>query len=401
MKNSFLFSLVMFAFTFGVKAQQGVDEISFGKGLLNYTASDQSFSVKFAPRFQLRQYASWDANDSGYDDAQYGFLVRRARLKFDGYAYSPKLRYKIELGLSNNDLSGVNAFTKNAPNQILDAVIMWSFAEKWEFWAGQTKLPGNVERVVSSANLQLIDRSLLNSRFNIDRDLGIQLRHTSKWTDKFVTREKFALSQGEGRNVTVGNQGGLQYTARFEVLPFGTFEKKGDYSNADLVREATPKVMLSYTYNLNNDAVKTRSGMGSYMVLDNGLLYQTDIATTFVDLMFKYNGISSMIEYAKRASDQAVAVNPDGSESGDIVLDGTAFNAQIGYLFKNNVELVGRYTNVDYAAITKQEDLKQYTLGISKYILGHKLKVQADVVKTLVGGTTDNVQFRSGLELHF
>ena len=141
--------------------------------------------------------------------------------------------------------------------------------------------------------------------------------------------------------------------------------------------------------------------MGSYMVLDNGLLYQTDIATTFVDLMFKYNGISSMIEYAKRASDQAVAVNPDGSESGDIVLDGTAFNAQIGYLFKNNVELVGRYTNVDYAAITKQEDLKQYTLGISKYILGHKLKVQADVVKTLVGGTTDNVQFRSGLELHF
>jgi len=278
---------------------------------------------------------------------------------------------------------------------------MWSFAENWEFWAGQTKLPGNVERVVSSANLQLIDRSLLNSRFNIDRDLGIQLRHTSKWTDKFVTREKFALSQGEGRNVTVGNQGGLQYTARFEVLPFGTFEKKGDYSNADLVREATPKVMLSYTYNLNNDAVKTRSGMGSYMVLDNGLLYQTDIATTFVDLMFKYNGISSMIEYAKRASDQAVAVNPDGSESGDIVLDGTAFNAQIGYLFKNNVELVGRYTNVDYAAITKQEDLKQYTLGISKYILGHKLKVQADVVKTLVGGTTDNVQFRSGIELHF
>jgi hypothetical protein len=137
------------------------------------------------------------------------------------------------------------------------------------------------------------------------------------------------------------------------------------------------------------------------MVLDNGLLYQTDIATTFVDLMFKYNGISSMIEYAKRVSDQAVAVNPDGSESGDIVLDGSAFNAQIGYLFKNNVELVGRYTNVDYAAITKQEDLKQYTLGISKYILGHNLKVQADVVKTLVGGTTDNVQFRSGLELHF
>jgi phosphate-selective porin OprO/OprP len=240
MKNYFLAALALVAFAFSAHAQQGVDETSFGKGLLNYTARDNSFSVKFAPRFQVRQYSSWDANGSGYDKAEHGFLVRRARLKFDGFAYSKNLKYKIELGLSNNDLSGSNPYTKNAPNQILDAVIMWTFAKNWELWAGQTKLPGNVERVVSSANLQLIDRSLLNSRFNIDRDLGIQLRHKSKWSDNFITREKFALSQGEGRNVTSGNEGGLQYTARFEVLPFGEFAKKGDYSNADLAREQSP-----------------------------------------------------------------------------------------------------------------------------------------------------------------
>ncbi len=86
---------------------------------------------------------------------------------------------------------------------------MWSFAKNWELWAGQTKLPGNVERVVSSANLQFIDRSILNSRFNIDRDLGFQIRHKSAWGNNFITKEKFALSQGEGRNVTKGNQGGL------------------------------------------------------------------------------------------------------------------------------------------------------------------------------------------------
>ncbi len=401
MKNYFLAALALVAFVFSAHAQQGVDETSFGKGLLNFTAKDNSFSVKFAPRFQVRQYSSWDANGSGYDKAEHGFLVRRARLKFDGFAYSKNLKYKIELGLSNNDLSGSNPYTKNAPNQILDAVIMWTFAKNWELWAGQTKLPGNVERVVSSANLQLIDRSLLNSRFNIDRDLGIQLRHKSKWSDNFITREKFALSQGEGRNVTSGNEGGLQYTARFEVLPFGEFAKKGDYSNADLAREQSPKLMLTYTYNHNNNAVKTRSGLGSYMQLSDGSLYQTDINTTFVDAMFKYNGISVMAEYAKRVSDDPIAVNPNGSATGTVVWDGSAVNAQIGYLFKNNVELVGRYTFVDYAAVTSKANEKQYTIGISKYIVGHKLKVQSDLVKTFVGGEIDNIQFRSGFELHF
>src|SRR5690606_20106056 len=105
------------------------------------------------------------------------FLIRRARLKFDGFAYSPKLRYKIELGLSNQDIAGASEFTGDAPRIIYDAVIMWRFYQNFELWAGQTKLPGNRERVISSANLQLIDRSLLNSTFNIDRDIGFQLRH--------------------------------------------------------------------------------------------------------------------------------------------------------------------------------------------------------------------------------
>lgn len=400
MKNYLLVAIAVIAVAFSAHAQQGVDEISFGKGLLNYTAKDNSFSVKFAPRFQLRQYSSWDASGSGYDSADHTFLVRRARFKFSGFAHSKNLKYKIELGLSNKDLSGANTYNKNTPNQILDAVIMWHFAKGWEFWAGQTKLPGNVERVVSSANMQLIDRSLLNSKFNIDRDLGIQLRHTSTWSDNFITREKFAISQGEGRNVVTGNQGGLQYTARFELLPFGEFAKKGDYTHADLEREETPKLMLGYTYNQNNNAVKTQSGLGSYMDLSDGSLYQTDITTTFVDAMFKYRGFSSMIEYANRLSDDPIA-KLSGTPSGDIVLDGSAFNAQMGYLFKSNVEFVGRITSVDYAAVTAKENVKQYTLGISKYIVGHKLKVQADIVKTLVGGENDNVEFRSGLELHF
>ena len=101
-------------------------------------------------------------------------LIRRSRLKFDGFAYSPKLKYKLVLGLSNRDMSGASAFTSNSLRYILDAVLKLYFSGNFVLWAGQTKWAGNRERVVSSEDLQMVDRSLLNSRLNIDRDIGFK-----------------------------------------------------------------------------------------------------------------------------------------------------------------------------------------------------------------------------------
>ena len=381
---------------------QEISDTSFGKGLINFVAKDSSFSVKFAPRFQVRSISSWDYDGNQYGSPEHNFIVRRARLKFDGFAYSTKLKYKIELGLSNRDISGANQFNRNTPRYILDAVIMWNFAENWELWAGQTKLPGNVERVVSSANLQLIDRSLLNSRFNIDRDLGIQLRHKTNLGGDFLMREKFSVSQGEGRNVTEGNEGGLQYTARLEFLPFGTFKSKGDYSQSDLKREKKPKLMLGFTYNYNQDAVRERGFAGDYMMRADGSLYQTDQTTVFADAMFKYNGFSFMGEYAKRTADDEIATETNGiTPTGDIVLTGNALNLQAGYLFKNNYEIAARFTTVDYESVTGAIPTKQYTLGVNKFVVGHKLKVQSDISYTTLEGNDDNITFRLGFDIHF
>ncbi len=381
---------------------QEISDTSFGKGLINFTAKDSSFSVKFAPRFQVRSMSSWDHDGSQYGSPDHNFIVRRARLKFDGFAYSPKLKYKLELGLSNRDISGANDFNRNTPRIILDAVIMWQFADNWELWAGQTKLPGNVERVVSSANLQLIDRSLLNSRFNIDRDLGLQLRHKSDLGGGFLMREKLAISQGEGRNVTEGNEGGLQYTARVEFLPFGKFQSKGDYVQAAIKREETPKLMVGFTYNYNQDAVRERGFAGDYLIRTDGSIYETDQTTIFADAMFKYKGFSFMGEYAKRTADDEIATEADGvTPTGDIVLTGNAINLQAGYMLKNNYEIAGRFTTLEFEAVTGSDPTKQYTVGFNKYVVGHKLKVQSDLSYTTVNGNEDNITFRVGFDIHF
>lgn len=397
-KLSFVIALIALT----ISHSQEISDTSFGKGLLNFVAKDSSFSVKFAPRFQVRSMSSWDHDGSQYVSPEHNFIVRRSRLKFDGFAYSTKLKYKLELGLSNRDISGANEFNRNTPRYILDAVIMWQFAKNWELWAGQTKLPGNVERVVSSGNLQLIDRSLLNSRFNIDRDLGIQIRHKSNLGGEFLMREKFAISQGEGRNVTEGNEGGLQYTGRLEFLPFGTFKSKGDYSQSDLKREVSSKLMVGFTYNFNENAVRERGFAGDYMIRNDKTIFETNQTTIFIDAMYKYNGVSFMGEYAKRTADSVIATEADGvTPTGDVVLTGNALNLQLGYLFKNNYELAGRFTTVEYDEITETMPSKQYTLGINKYLVGHKLKVQSDISYTSLDGEKDNITFRLGFDIHF
>jgi hypothetical protein len=396
-----LFILLLGGIYNSIQAQQ-ISDTKFGKGMLNFTAKDSSFSVKFAPRMQSRFESKWNYDGQIYDSKELNFLVRRARLKFDGFAFTKNLKYKLELGLSNRDISGASDFNRNTPRYILDAVVMWNFYKGFELWAGQTKLPGNIERVISSGNLQLIDRSLLNSKFNIDRDMGIQLRHKSRWGKTFVSREKFAISQGEGRNITEGNEGGLQYTSRLELLPFGEFKSKGDYSQSDLSREESLKVMLSVTYDYNQSAVKTRSNMGSYMFRADGSLFQTDISTWFVDAMIKYNGFALMGEYAKRSADELFALQTDGqTRTGDVVNVGSALNLQSSYLFQKNVELTLRYTTLNFSSETKISDLSQLTFGLSKYVVGHKLKIQSDLSFSQKNGNQDFFQFRTGFDLHF
>jgi hypothetical protein len=373
----------------------------FGKGIFNLMGKDSTWSMKVGARAQILTTAAWVKGPDGLTDSQTSFSIRRARIKMDGFILSPKLVYKIELSLSNRDVAGLSETNQVESLILRDVVIKWNFYENFVLWAGLTKLPGNVERVISSGNLQLVNRSLLNSGFNIDRDLGIQIRHHIDFSDSFLMREKLAISQGEGRNVVLGNYGGFQYTGRLEFLPLGSFKNKGDYVGADLVREQTPKLMVGVTYDINDRAVKTRSNQGIFMQNDVGF-YETTISTLFVDAMFKYKGFSFMGEYANRDAKDPIAKNSDGTETGDVVRVGNGVNLQAGYLLRKNWEIAARYSDINFdQEITGRNPVDQYTIGLSKYIVGHKLKVQSDFSYLSVQGGVDSVLGRLQMEFHF
>lgn len=378
----------------GVEAQDKTAN-KYGKGIVNFVAGDSSYSVKFNIRMQQLFVAQTTLDgELNQGDVTTNFFTRRSRLKFGGFAFNPKITYKLEIGLSNRDFGGANTSTNNADKMILDAVVKWNFYKNFSFWVGQTKLPGNIERVISSQQLQFVDRSQLNSRFNIDRDQGVQLRHHFN-AGTMLIREIVSVSQGEGRNIVNGNRNGFDYTGRIEVLPFGKFTKKGDYSASDLQREVSPKLLVGLTYDFNDGAQNQRGQLGREM------LTPTDLHTVFADLMFKYNGVSLMAEYANKKADGTPLVYDDNNVLNNSYYTGSALNVQLGYLFQNNVELAGRITTVDPEDVTGRTDYNQYTFGVSKYVSGHNLKIQSDITLTSENGlsTDDDLMFRLQVEL--
>ncbi len=379
---------------------QNITYPKFGSGI-RFVAADSSGSIQMNARIQ-NLFIAEQALGEDFDPAL-NALTRRARLKFGGFAFDPRFTYKIEIGLSNRDTRyrDDGSLVGNTARLVMDAVVKYEFLKGHQIWFGQTKLPGNRERVISSQKLQFVDRSLLNSRFNIDRDFGVQFRHKFKLGDaRLIFAE--AISLGEGRNYINTDAGGLEYTGRVEFLPMGSFTSKGDYVSSDLSREETPKLSIGVTGDYNVGAIRSGGQLGKILIDTTGAYVESDLLSLMADMMFKYKGWSVLIETAYRES----SLGDFRDANGNAYRQGFAYSGQAGYLFENNLELAGRYTRTMKLSGLASDvgNVEQYTLGLSRYFLGHNVKVQTDLTYERGLSTTfadENLIFRFQTELSF
>lgn len=385
---------------FTVQAQH-LQKMPFGKGIVNFVDQDSTWSMKFSARMQFLAAGSINRNAGGGSDGSSTFTPRRIRLKFGGFVRTPALRYFLQLGLSDQDKVGVNSDNSQASQIIYDAYIRWNFFQSCELKFGQFKLPGNVERMISSGNMQFVDRSILNSAMNIDRDLGMMFSHSFNVGYRCLIRDMWALTQGEGRGATAGNEGGFNYTSRIEVLPLGEFVDGGDYKGSSFGLELSPKLLLGLTYNFNDNAVRTNGQLGKYMITDTGL-HETDMTNIFFDAVARYRRYSFLAEFAYRDAQSPVATNSDGTPTGFIVPEGSAYNVQAGYLFRTNWEVSARYSEVYFNHDLFESNARRLaSIALSRYIIEHKLKWQTDFSSLLYGAGKNSFMARVQFELQF
>jgi phosphate-selective porin OprO and OprP len=332
---------------------------------------DSSFSLNLRFRTQLRAaYGTITENNFSASDIE--ARVRRLRVRCEGFLINPKLNYYIQLSFSRGDMDWVgteNSALNSSPNVVRDAVVIYKPNEELTWTFGQTKLPGNRQRVISSGDLQFADRSIVNGTFNIDRDFGLQFAYQNKIAQLYYV-VRGAISSGEGRNSNISNAG-LAYTGRVELLPLGKFTNKGDYFEGDLEREKTPKLSLAAGFHRNERAARTAGTIGRD-------LYQNRSINAFIaDVLLKYQGFALSAEYINRNTTDPITLNNLNQERIIFVGEGKLF--QLSYLFKNNFEIAAKYSVVSpYSPIQAKElQREEMGIGMTRYLRKHRVKVQS------------------------
>ena len=296
-------------------------------------------------------------------------------MRVDGYLYTQKLAYSIQLSFSRGDQDFENT---GMANLVRDAVIFYKFSPKFYMAFGLNKLPGNRQRVNSSGQLQFAERSIVSAAMNIDRDFGLKAYYKNK-LGGLNYNLKGAISTGEGRSAN-STDNGLAYTGRLELLPLGEFTGDGDYSEGDLEREPNPKLSFAGGYSINKKAKRTGGQLGE------GLYRPMDLETWMLDALFKYKGWAYAAEYLKRHADNPLTYNTDGDLK--YAFSGKGINQQLSYSFRNNFELAFRYSWLSPSdKISFVEDQKEILeLGVTRYLRKHLVKMQLNVNYMATGG---------------
>lgn len=389
----FFYIIVSYPLTYSQK-QRDVDisnlpYYNFGKGV-GLTSPDSLF--QFNIRFRMQNRFSFIQNDG--KEAAIDGQIRRLRLRFDGFVGSPAFLYVLQLSFAPGDVGEIEA-GENL-NIIRDAVVYYRASPKWNFGFGQTKLPGNRQRVNSSGALQLSDRTISNSRFNIDRDFGFFINMINEYQDQFSWNIKSAITTGDGRNFTKSPDNGLAYTGKVELLPFGRFTKDGVFFEGDIIREKKPKLMLSAAYHFNHKA-KRQAG-----VLGDDLSQPRDLKSLLVDAIFKYKGFAFMSSYMSRDVTDPILRDVTGTT---YIYKGHGIDFQSSYFITKNWEIIGRMSKVTPSTEIKSAFPvhQQYTLGFTKYIWEHAFKIQLeanlDRLSHHNGETKNNIYTRLQIEM--
>lgn len=346
---------------------RNMPNIEVGKGV-TFRPKNNRFEMTL--RFRMQNMLALGFNDD-FSLTRTEAQVKRLRLRFDGYIYSPKLVYSIQLGFSPYD-------SKPLPNGnmniIRDAIVYYVPSSTWNIGFGQSKIKANRARTNSSSALQFVDRSIVNSEFNLDRDFGFFGEYNMRQGEGVNLSFKGSVTLGEGRNWGSTKNSGLAYTGRLEFYPLGRFKALGDVLEGDFAFEQSPKLLLAGAYSYNHKA--TRVGGEKDALIPDGM--SRDLGSYFVDLILKYRGFAFYTDFMGRSSDRPFY----NTENHTFVYDGCGLNIQTSYLFKSKWEVALRNSTLfpDHGvqAYAGYERLNQTTVGVTRYIIGHSLKVQAD-----------------------
>lgn len=336
---------------------------------------DGKFSLAIRARLQPR----FELEHAEHGSTEEILMLRRARLTLQGNLFGRHNGYYIQLGFTPRDMTGGIISDASGPrhNPLRDARIELGRFRDANLWIGQMKVPFSRQRVVSDGNLDGIDRSIANEEFNLDRDIGVQLRSRDLGGLKGRLGYALGMFMGEGRNSFEPRQPGMLWVARFEVRPLGKFD---DSSESDLGRSKKVGMAIGAAYAYHDEAEGDHGVFGDRPA-DRGT---TDYHNGTLDFAVHWRGLAleSAAHWRVGRRNPGDAALADGTRvPAELARNGVGWFVQLGWLLpRTPLELVGRYAQVRnvYGAKSGIADADEAGGGINYYFAGHNFKLQAD-----------------------
>ncbi|MDF2191534.1 porin [Paraflavitalea sp. CAU 1676] len=339
--------------------------IRHGEKGFEFQTADNKFLLQFQGRLQFRFASPEDEDPVTFDDftgeKKPVFKINRARLKIGGHAFRPWLKYYWEYELSQSNL--------------LNYTVM---VEKWDWlklMVGQFKVEYTRERRISSGEQQMMDRSVINRPFTVDRQQGVELYGRLKGKKLADFNYWFAALTGTGRGNSSNDDNHLMYFGRLQWNVFGVYL---DFEGSDLEIHEKPAAELAISAVTNRSPYTrfSQAGGGSLEGYENGQPGQYRVSQANIETAFMYKGISWQSElHWKEIIDKL------DNNRADILY---GYYIQAGYMFHQTVDwwpkpLELAFRNASYMP-NKEADFtrKRETSGaLNWFFNGHKNKLTA------------------------
>jgi hypothetical protein len=292
----------------------------------------------------------------------------------------------------------------DAPNVLRDFYVTWSPLRDLSIRFGQMKVPFDVQRVVSSSSLQMVDRTLTTGELNLDRDMGIVVFSDDLFGLGQRLRYALGVFGGDGRN-RIGTNVGLLYTARVRFSPLGEFD---DQYEGDPDREDRLRVAIGGGVGRNIATNRPRSTLGTPLRV---AAFNYTHATA--DVHAKWRGLSLLSEVYWRQADlgadatgaptAAVTGTVSGASVTEFSRSGWGWFVQAGGYVTNWLELTARWGDLYPIGPTDPTltRTREFGGGVNLMFQKHDLKIQTDCLWIDNGGANGRLQVRVQAQVFF
>ncbi len=318
---------------------------------------------RHALRVQYLLQPQFEHFERGGGESESSFNIKRAQLRFSGHILDPRLKYKtMVMGTTASGDFDVD---------LRDLWVSWRLTDAFQFQAGQFLVHFDYENLAPTWALQLVNRSIINSRLGFERDIGVQA-HGNLLSNR-LQYYLYAMN-GDGRN-ELNNWNDLIYGTRVDLHILG----KHQYVLPDLKPSDEPHLALGFAF---------LHDMGNARVDTNRLNRVT------TDLIFRYMGFSALglVNWARNE-------DRDATDFGYLVQGGY-------FVVPDRLEVAGRWAEIGRGDALGDDlaDPREATIGLNYYFKAHKVKLQADYSrlwnnKSKIGQDDDRLRLQ--LQLFF